>query len=134
MVVVGVVVNGGGSLPPMEAQTMMMINKMATMTPMIIIIFMFCHQYFLLSLVAYKTNIMFSFIVFKFIYLCLKLAGALLEIVSSLIKLGELAVSLQHLLHINPHDVHPLSHLGLCLCEPLVALFWILTHVDGLVF
>ena len=39
---------------PLEAQTIIMINKMATMTPMIIIIFMFCHQYFLFSLVAYN--------------------------------------------------------------------------------
>ena len=39
-------------LPPPVADTMMMIKMIKTTTPMIIIIFMFCHQYFLLSLVA----------------------------------------------------------------------------------
>jgi hypothetical protein len=37
---------------PLVAETMMMIMITATTTPIMIIILMFCHQYFLFSLVA----------------------------------------------------------------------------------
>merc|ERR1719186_878061 len=63
----------------------------------------------------------------------LELGCSILQVVGSLVKLGQLAVPLQHLLHVDPHDVNHLPHLGLCLGQPLVPLLWIITHVGVLV-
>ena len=68
------------------------------------------------------------------LYLCLKLTGPLLQVVSPLVKLGQFAIPLQHLLHIDPHDVNHFPNLGLGLSQILFTLVWILTHVDSLVF
>merc|ERR1719187_1308033 len=77
---------------------MMMIKRMtATTTPMIAIIFMFCH---------------------------------LLKIVSPLVEFGELAIPLQHLLHIDPHDVHYFPDLRLRLRQSRVPLLWSLSHPE----
>ena len=51
------------------------------------------------------------------INLGLKLVSPLLKVVGPLVELGELAVPLQHLLHVNAHDVHHLADLRLRLGE-----------------
>jgi len=62
--------------------------------------------------------------------LSLKLVCSLLKIVGPLIELGELAVPLQHLLHVDPHDVHHLPNLRLRLRQSRVPLLWCLSHPE----
>ena len=68
---------------------MIMIKRMSTTTPMIIIIFMFCHQYFLFNLVAcnHTENIGIFNLEADIYYLSLKLVGPSLEIVCSRVEL-----------------------------------------------
>ena len=62
--------------------------------------------------------------------LSLKLVCSLLKIVGPLIELWELAVPLQHLLHVDPHDVHHLPNLRLRLRQSRVPLLWCLSHPE----
>jgi len=60
--------------------------------------------------------------------LSLKLVCPLLKIVGPLVEFGELAVPLQHLLHVDPHDVHHFPDLRLRLRQAGVPL--LLSHPE----